>query len=206
MKPSSQPEPIVDQTLKDANAPANSSKPISGSRIGLFFLLMVLGLALDLGTKSWIFAQQGMPGEKPVLWVIQDVFGFQTSLNEGALFGVGQGCLTLFTVASFLTLGAIQIWLFCGKAVHSLGITVACSFISAGVLGNLYDRLGYPGLIWNYANNLHETGTAVFAVRDWILVMIGTWPWPNFNIADSLLVSGACLLFALSFLSESRKS
>jgi len=31
-------------------------------------------------------------------------------------------------------------------------------------------------------------------VRDWILVMIGHWPWPNFNLADSLLVVGAALL------------
>jgi len=40
---------------------------------------------------------------------------------------------------------------------------------------------------------------AVHAVRDWILVMIGNWPWPNFNIADSLLVCGAGLLLWHAF-------
>jgi signal peptidase II len=64
----------------------------------------------------------------------------------------------------------------------------------AGVLGNLYDRLGFPGLRWNEARDLHKIGEPVFAVRDWILVMLGTRPWPNFNIADSLLVCGAMLL------------
>jgi signal peptidase II len=31
-------------------------------------------------------------------------------------------------------------------------------------------------------------------VRDWILVMIGPYPWPNFNLADAMLVCGAALL------------
>ena len=64
----------------------------------------------------------------------------------------------------------------------------------AGILGNLYDRVGLPGLKWNVANDLHKIGDPVFAVRDWILVKFGNWPWPNFNIADSLLVCGALLL------------
>jgi signal peptidase II len=54
--------------------------------------------------------------------------------------------------------------------------------------------LGLPGLEWNYASKLHEIGDPVYAVRDWILVMIGRWPWPTFNIADSMLVCGAILL------------
>ena len=36
--------------------------------------------------------------------------------------------------------------------------------------------------------------TPVHAVRDFIQVMIGRWPWPTFNLADSLLVCGAGLL------------
>ena len=24
--------------------------------------------------------------------------------------------------------------------------------------------------------------------------MIGSWPWPTFNLADSMLVTGACLI------------
>ena len=47
-------------------------------------------------------------------------------------------------------------------------------------VGNLYDRLGLPGLVYN--------GVAVHEVRDWILFIIPVVhrTWPNFNIADSL--------------------
>jgi signal peptidase II len=31
-------------------------------------------------------------------------------------------------------------------------------------------------------------------VRDWILLRYGNYTWPNFNIADSLLVCGAVML------------
>jgi lipoprotein signal peptidase len=34
----------------------------------------------------------------------------------------------------------------------------------------------------------------VYAVRDWLLVMIGSYHWPNFNLADSYLVAGVILL------------
>jgi signal peptidase II len=65
--------------------------------------------------------------------------------------------------------------------------------ITGGILGNLYDRLG----LWDHRGlppELHH------GVRDWILFV---WPevrlrifnpWPNFNLADSLLVCGAILL------------
>jgi len=51
----------------------------------------------------------------------------------------------------------------------------------------LYDRLGWHGLI-GYA------GQPIYAVRDWILCMIGSFHWPNFNIADSLLVCSVIVL------------
>ena len=61
-------------------------------------------------------------------------------------------------------------------------------------MGNLYDRLGLSGLEWP-GDALHEPGTPVYAVRDWIHFKLdGLVDWPIFNLADSLLVCGACLL------------
>jgi signal peptidase II len=65
----------------------------------------------------------------------------------------------------------------------------------AGIFGNLYDRLGLPGLIWQPPDP--RAGQAVHAVRDWLhfeIRKIG-FDWPVFNLADSLLVLGACMLF-----------
>jgi signal peptidase II len=89
---------------------------------------------------------------------------------------------------------AVLYWLFFVGAARSWLLTVALGCVTAGIFGNLYDRLGLPGLVWNNANAFHRGGDPVYAVRDWIQVMIGAWPWPTFNLADSLLVCGAAML------------
>jgi signal peptidase II len=74
--------------------------------------------------------------------------------------------------------------------------------VAGGVLGNLYDRLGLPGLDWGILR-ADRKGEPVYAVRDFVLVA-RHWPprnrwdvWPNFNVADSLLVCGALSVAAL---------
>ena len=163
-------------------------------RIVVFLIVAGVGFTADLATKAWIFARLGMPGEKPVWWLIPSVFGFQTSLNEGALFGMGQGMTPWFALLSVLFALGIVMWLFFGGAARSWWMTISLAAITAGIFGNLYDRLGFHGLRWHEAGPLHQVGDPVYAVRDWILVMIGRWPWPNFNIADSLLVCGVTAL------------
>jgi signal peptidase II len=68
---------------------------------------------------------------------------------------------------------------------------LAC--IMAGVLGNLYDRLG---LWWTP----DFVGYPRYAVRDFILLQYRGWVWPNFNLADSLLVCGAGFLILHAWL------
>ncbi len=154
----------------------------------------MVGCLTDLVTKSWIFARLDAPPNGDTWWIINGVFGFQTGLNEGALFGMGQGFVTFFAIMSVTAAVGIVVWLFVAGAARDLFLTTALGMVTAGIFGNLYDRLGFPGLNWQYANQLHEIGDPVYAVRDWILVMIGSWPWPTFNIADSMLVCGAALL------------
>ena len=167
-----------------------------------FPAVVVIGLALDLKTKDWAFDSLGLPGEyrrqtepelQGVYWLLTDVCGFQTSLNPGALFGMGAGRSGLFAVLSFVALVGILGWVI-HSAWKSRLLAITLAMITAGILGNLYDRLGLHGLRWNYADDLHRLGDPAYAVRDWILVMIGSYHWPNFNIADSLLVCGTILL------------
>jgi signal peptidase II len=170
------------------------------SRYLVFFPVALGGCAADLATKSWMFRWLGMPhsGGSP-WWLWPNVVGCQTSLNEGALFGFGQGMVPLFALLSITATAAILWWLFWTGAARDWLLCASLASVTAGILGNLYDRLGLPGLVWNYAGPRHEVGAPVYAVRDWILVMIGDWPWPNFNIADSLLVCGAGLLLWHAF-------
>jgi signal peptidase II len=115
----------------------------------------------------------------------QRVVVVETALNYGALFGMGQNMGWLFATLSVLALAGILYWLFVAKAARDWLLTIALAGVTAGILGNLYDRLG----LW-----ANPTGSPIYAVRDWILFRYGQHTWPNFNIADSLLVCGAGLL------------
>lgn len=175
------------------------------SRYLVFGAIVSIGWITDLVTKSWAFGLSQLRGGR-ILWIWPDVFGLQTSLNEGALFGIGQGQVSLFAILSIAALVGIFVWLFVAGAGRNWLLTVALGMVSAGILGNVYDRLGLPGLRWEYANDLHALNEPVHAVRDWILVMIGPWHWPNFNVADPLLVCGAVLLAWHAFSADRARS
>ena len=103
--------------------------------------------------------------------------------------GLGQGFGLLFGAVSIIAAVGIVLWLFVFNACRSHWLTFALGLISGGIFGNLYDRLGFHGLQDQYSGG----------VRDWILLRYGTYTWPNFNIADSLLVVGAIMLAIYSF-------
>jgi signal peptidase II len=174
------------------------------NRYIVFLLITGGGVAADLVSKRYLFDWLKPVGQQ-THWIWARVFGFQTSLNEGALFGIGQGKVWFFAALSLAAAAAIGWWLFVAGAARQWVLTLALSAIMAGILGNLYDRVGLPGLKWDFPNKLHNVGDPVYAVRDWILVMFGAWPWPNFNIADSLLVCGAFVLVWHAFFQNQPK-
>lgn len=180
------------------------TKAVPPNRYVVFCVVAVVGCCVDLATKWWVFRTLGMPGGDTA-WLWPGVIGVQTSLNEGALFGVGQGGAFVFAGLSILAAMGILYWLFRGGAAEDLVLTISLGAIMAGIFGNLYDRLGFPGLLWEN-HPLHQLGEPVYAVRDWILVLIFGYHWPNFNIADSLLVCGAALLLWQAWRSEPAKS
>ncbi len=162
------------------------------SRMLAFLAVAAGGCALDLTTKSWIFEKLGMPGAKAdqVLWLWPGVFSLTTSLNQGALFGFGQGFVAVFAAASIIAALFIIYWLFVQGAAKDWALTLTLALISAGIAGNLYDRLGLPDLSWPGQSQ------RVYAVRDWLHFKIDhVIDWPVFNLADSYLVCGAVLLF-----------
>ncbi len=190
-------------------------RPFPRSRYMLYGFTAFVCFAVDLATKSLAFQKCGMPGEKEPCWLISNVLGVQTSLNEGALFGMGQGYTLFFCFMSIVALLMLWSWLFFGKAAASRYWTLTFGLITGGILGNLYDRLGLHGLTWDWffipcskVNEtlvpIHKIGEPVYAVRDWILVMIGTYHWPNFNLADVYLNVGLALILLDVFLNPNR--
>lgn len=177
------------------------------NRYALFFLPCLIGVASDLVTKWYMFTYYFDPvradPESPMRaaqfrhWWIDEVLGIQTSTNPGALFGMGGGLSWLFAAFSLVALVGIIVWLFIFRAAYDRWLTFTLGMISGGILGNLYDRLGF-GYVEGYPEAIRDN------VRDWILFQykgISIFdPWPNFNIADCLLVTGAILLFVHAFL------
>jgi signal peptidase II len=195
-----------------ASATSSVAAKLPSNRYIVYFTIAILGCAADLVTKQTTLSWLGLPNHfvdttdpanlerwrgDPALdhrwWLIDGRLGIETSVNTGALFGMGSGYWWVFATLSFAAAIGILTWLFVFKAAHDRWLNIALAAITAGILGNLFDRLG----LWD------STGLAPdyhHGVRDWILFV---WPevkwrifnpWPNFNIADSLLVTGAIML------------
>lgn len=167
----------------------DGARKVPASRYLLFLAVTIGGCALDLATKRWIFDKLGMPDpETPPIWIWRNVFSLTTSLNDGALFGIGKGFVLGFAALSIVAAFFVLYWLFYAGAARDGILTFTLALIAAGIFGNLYDRLGLHGLMTG--------GQRVFAVRDWLHFQIqGVINWPVFNVADSMLVCGAILLF-----------
>jgi signal peptidase II len=160
---------------------------IPASRYLIFFGLAVSGCVADLCTKHWIFQWRGMPRESNEWWLWEGYVGIETALNPGALFGSFPGFGGLFALLSIVAAIGIVVWLFGFGAARDRLLTVALACVMGGIGGNLYDRLG----LWQ---NPERPGEWHNEVRDWILLRYQQYTWPNFNLADSLLVCGAALL------------
>ena len=177
------------------------SSSFSARRAILFFTCTISGLLLDLVTKTAIFNWLGWPGEKQEVWLVYDYLGFQTSVNPGAVFGLGAGYTYLFVTLSFAALGVIGYFAFIRKPALDSLLFYTLAFVSAGILGNMYDRLGL-----HHTANMPEQFK--YCVRDWILFQCRHIPlqifnpWPNFNVADCFLVLGSCILAVHSFFIE----
>ncbi|TVQ00205.1 MAG: signal peptidase II [Planctomycetaceae bacterium] len=159
----------------------------------MFATIAIVGAITDLWTKQAVFAWRGLPGERDAWWLIDGYVGIETAVNIGAVFGIGAGQGTFFAIFSVIAATGILIWLFHFGAAHQWWLTVALACVTGGIIGNLYDRLG----LW-WQPGYPEAWQS--GVRDWILWQAGpNWKWPNFNIADSLLVCGAGMLMWHSF-------
>jgi signal peptidase II len=147
----------------------------------IFWSVMIGGLALDLWTKKAVFDWL-KPDEN--FRVIHGFLQLIPRFNDGAAFSLFAGKPYFLAIISIIAiLGIIVVFLFSG-GMHRL-IHVALGFFAAGVCGNLYDRLFNGG-----------------KVRDFIDAHWGTYHWPTFNVADSLLCIGVGLLIISTFLIE----
>lgn len=168
--------------------------PLPKNRMPIFVVITVVCLVVDLWSKSAVFESFGVHNGTD--WLLDSWVRFRlfTSLNEGALWGMGQGFAWVFALLSVAAFCGIVYWLFAKKAAESLWLTVSLASVSGGTLGNLYDRLGLHGEI------PPGRSEPLKAVRDFFHFQFGSFDWAIFNVADICLVTGAIMLMVQSIM------
>ena len=141
------------------------------------FLIAFTVLLLDRLTKRLVAKDISLHDS---ITVIKRIFYITHVENSGAAFGLFNdspsewkiGLLVLFSIVALVIVSAL-LW----RSSHAMTASaVGLSLILGGALGNLWDRL--------------LNGRVV----DFLLVYIGSYQWPAFNVADSAIVIGAGLL------------
>lgn len=141
------------------------------------FLIAFAVLLLDRFTKRLVAKDISLHDS---ITVVKRIFYITHVENRGAAFGLFNdspsewkiALLVLFSIVALVIVSAL-LW----KSSHTMTASaVGLSLILGGALGNLWDRL--------------LNGRVV----DFLLVYIGSYQWPAFNVADSAIVVGAGLL------------
>ena len=144
------------------------------------YLLLISGVVilLDRLSKNWVGSHVG---RGDFITIIPGVFRISHVFNTGAAFSlfaesisptvVRNGLIAFSVIAVIVVLG--MIWRI-GKSISMTGVALA--LILGGAVGNLYDRVRFSYVV------------------DFLEVKIVHYHWPDFNVADSAIVVGACLL------------
>ncbi len=150
-------------------------------RIPLLLLTAIVVLC-DRLSKLWI-QKHIVPGY--AIPVIPHVFRLTHVLNTGAAFSL----LATFPpnavrigLVIFSILAVIIVFIMLWRTGRAFSLTsIALALILGGALANLYDRIRFHHVV------------------DFLEVTIVHYHWPDFNVADSCIVIGACLLLVEIF-------
>ena len=165
------PTPTQTETAQPATA-AHSK-----DRRPYLFLITALVILVDRLTKRWII-HRIRPGY--TIPVIPHFFRLSHVLNTGAAFSLLENLppnAVRLGLIAFSVFAAVIVFILLWRTGRAISLTsVALALILGGALGNLYDRIRFHHVV------------------DFLAVRIYHYNWPDFNVADSCIVIGACLL------------
>jgi len=153
-------------------------------RLPWLLLISAVVFIADRLTKTWVARHVRLGGAIPI---IPKVLRITHWTNEGAAFSLFADSASPHTVRIalivFTLLAAVVVFIALLRLGNRITLaTVALALILGGAIGNVHDRIAYGSVV------------------DFIEVHIFTYHWPDFNVADSSIVIGACLLFLDSLL------
>jgi signal peptidase II len=160
-------------------APEATTERGAGARARWRLLLGVAAavLVLDQLTKAWAVAALGDGRTIDLVGSLR----LRLHYNYGAAFSLSDGRGPLI---SLLALVVVAVLLRTGRQTARPTMAVALGMVVGGALGNLADRAFRAG------DGLLGGGVVDFVDLQW---------WPVFNLADSAIVAGAALLFAVQW-------
>jgi len=158
-------------------------------RLPWLLLISALVIVADRLTKTWVSAHIRLGGAIPVF---DHILRITHWTNEGAAFSLFADSAKPETVRwaliIFTLIAALAVFIALLRLGNRITLaTVALALILGGAIGNAHDRIAYGSVV------------------DFIEIHIFSYHWPDFNVADSSIVAGACLLFLDSLLPH-RKS
>ncbi len=151
--------------------------PLSRRRMGVLFAAAATVYLLDMVTKY--LAVRYLTGHDPVP-VVDGLLRLRLVRNPGAAFGIGVNMTIVFTLVAMVVVGVI---LRMARRLYSVPWAIAFGLLLGGALGNLTDRVFRPPAV----------------LRGHVVDFLELPYWPVFNIADSAIVIGGCLMVVLSF-------
>jgi len=150
----------------------------------IFWSIVVIGVGADLWSKWAVFKWlSGTPHQE--YFVIDGFFKLVMRQNSGAAFSIAQGKTGVLVAVSLVAL-AVVLGIFIFARLHQRIVQVALALFTAGIAGNLYDRVFNDGL-----------------VRDFLDFYWRRSHWPAFNLADSMLCTAVGLLLLTNITSAS---
>ncbi|MGA7158263.1 MAG: signal peptidase II [Acidobacteriaceae bacterium] len=144
----------------------------------LALAIAAIVVVIDRLTKLWVTSHIP-PGHAIV--IIPRVFRLTHVLNTGAAFSMFEGstspALVRHLLIAFSVIAVTVVLALIWKMGRAMTLTsVALALILGGAIGNLYDRVRFAYVV------------------DFLEVHIVHYHWPDFNVADSAIVVGACLV------------
>jgi len=132
------------------------------------YAIAAIVAAVDQVTKAWVRAEFA-PGE--TVPIFANVFHFTYVQNPGAAFGILKGQLGLVILVTAIMVALV---VFNSRNIASSGpwVRAGLGLALGGGVGNLIDRLRFG----------------------WVTDFLDFRVWPVFNVADSAIFVGVCIL------------
>lgn len=160
----------------------------SSSRLPWLLGLSALVIAADRLTKIWVTLHVRMGGAIPI---VPGILRITHWTNEGAAFSLfadsTHPTLVHWGLIGFSCVAALAVLVLLVRVAGKFSmVSIALALVFAGALGNVHDRIAYGSVV------------------DFIEVHIFSYHWPDFNVADSAIVTGACMLLLDTLLAKKK--